>query len=125
MYSWIVEAILILLVIYFIARRLIPAKGVRSITAEELKQEMKNHNKQFIDVRNPGEFRPDHIRQFENIPLKKLSKNMQPFSKDQEVIVICQTGIRSNEACKKLRRMGFEHVANVKGGMSAWHQAMK
>lgn len=125
MHSWIVETILIILIVWFMARRLIPAKEVRNITAEELKSELNKKNKQFIDVRNKGEFKPDHIQQFKNIPLKKISKETQSLPKDQEVIVICQTGIRSNEACKKLKKMGFEQVVNVKGGMSAWHRAMK
>ncbi|MED1563912.1 rhodanese-like domain-containing protein, partial [Alkalihalobacillus alcalophilus] len=41
--------------------------------------------------------------------------------KEKEVVVICQSGMRSNKASKVLRKMGFKKITNVKGGMSAWN----
>ena len=37
-----------------------------------------------------------------------------------EVVVICQSGMRSKQASKLLRKQGFNKVTNVKGGMNAW-----
>ncbi|NRK74194.1 rhodanese-like domain-containing protein, partial [Salmonella enterica subsp. enterica serovar Typhi] len=42
------------------------------------------------------------------------------LSKDKEVVVICQSGMRSQNATKILKKLGFTNVTNVKGGMSAW-----
>ena len=60
-----------------------PAQGVRQITAAQLKQELKdrNANKQFIDVRTPGEFKGNHIRGFRNIPLDQLLSSGDSLSK--------------------------------------------
>ncbi|MGG3924306.1 rhodanese-like domain-containing protein, partial [Geobacillus thermodenitrificans] len=41
-------------------------------------------------------------------------------SKEKEVVVICQSGMRSQKASKWLKKMGFQHVTNVKGGLNAW-----
>lgn len=114
--------IFIALIVLFIVWRILPAKGVRQINAAQLKDELRNANgnKQFIDVRTPGEFKGNHIRGFRNIPLDQLLLNSDSLSKDKEVVLICQSGMRSNKASKSLRKSGFEKVTNVKGGMSTW-----
>lgn len=122
MVKLIIEMILVLLVIWFIVQRLLPAKGVRNISTEGLKDELGNKNIQFIDVRTPGEYKGNHIRQFKNIPLHQLPQKLNQLAKDKDAVVICQSGMRSTKACKILRKNGFEKVTNVKGGMGAWFQ---
>ncbi|MEC0306916.1 rhodanese-like domain-containing protein [Paenibacillus lautus] len=114
--------IFIALMILFIVWRILPAKGVRQNTAAQLKHELKdvNANKQFIDVRTTGEFKGNHIRGFRNIPLDQLLLSSESLSREKEVVLICQSGMRSNKASKILRKSGFQKVTNVKGGMSAW-----
>jgi rhodanese-related sulfurtransferase len=116
-----VNYIIIALFLFLIIKRMIPAKGVRNISTAELKSELKDHSKQFIDVRTPGEFKGNSIRGFKNLPLHQLSQKAEKeLSKDKEVIVICQSGMRSQKATKILKKLGFSQVTNVKGGMSAW-----
>jgi rhodanese-related sulfurtransferase len=81
---------------------------------------LKEKNIQFIDVRTPMEYNSNKIRQFKNIPLASLGQKHGDLSKDQEVVLICQSGMRSNKASKTLKKHGFKKVTNVKGGMSAW-----
>jgi rhodanese-related sulfurtransferase len=109
------------LLILFLVPRLLPTKGVRQITTTELKNELKDKNKQFIDVRTVGEYKGNHIKEFKNLPLHELSNKAGQLSKEKEVVVICQSGMRSNKASKLLKKLGFTNVTNVKGGMSAWH----
>lgn len=105
----------------FIINRFIPTKGVRQISTADLKKELKDKNIQFVDVRTPGEFNGNNIRGFKNLPLQQLSQKAEKeLSKDKEVIVICQNGMRSQKASKILKKLGFSKVTNVKGGMSAW-----
>lgn len=112
--------IIFVLVILLIISQMLPTKGVRQISTLELKKELTNKNKQFIDVRTPGEFLSRNIRGFNNIPLQQLAQKANELSKDKEVIVICQSGMRSNKASKLLKTLGFKNVTNVKGGMNAW-----
>jgi rhodanese-related sulfurtransferase len=98
-----------------------PTKGVRNISTAELKNELNDKNKVFVDVRTPGEYKGNHIREFKNIPLNLLAQKAEKeLSKDKEVIVICQSGMRSGQAGKILRKLGYTKVKNVKGGMNAW-----
>ncbi|MFG6494858.1 rhodanese-like domain-containing protein [Fictibacillus sp. UD] len=113
--------ILFALIILFIVQRFMPTKGVKNISTQELKTELKDKKKQFIDVRTQGEFNGYHIPGFKNIPLHQLSKKTDKLSKDKEVIVICQSGMRSQKASKILVKSGFTKVTNVKGGVSAWN----
>lgn len=116
-----VTYIVIALFLFFILQRTIPTKGVRQLSTTDLKGELSNKNAQFVDVRTIGEFNAKHINGFKNIPLHQLSqKANDELSKEKEVIVICQSGMRSQKASKMLKKMGFTKVTNVKGGMSAW-----
>lgn len=115
-----IQYILIGIFIFLIVQRMMPVKGVRQISTNELKNELKEKNKLFIDVRTTGEFRANHIKGFENIPLHQLSQESSKLSKDTEIIVICQSGMRSQKASRMLKKLGFQDVTNVKGGMSAW-----
>ena len=113
--------IIIAVFLFSVIQRALPTKGVRQLSTTDLKGELINKNKQFIDVRTPSEFKGNHIKGFKNIPLHQLSQKAdQELSREKEVIVICQSGMRSQKASKVLRKMGFTKVTNVKGGMSAW-----
>ena len=113
-----IEWILIIILVAFLVYRLTPAKDVKTITAQELKSVLYDPDKVFIDVRSPIEYNAQHIQQFQNIPLKSKFKDLP---KDKEIVVICQTGIRSNQACKKLKRRGHKNITNVRGGLSHWN----
>ncbi|QFT90513.1 putative adenylyltransferase/sulfurtransferase MoeZ [Bacillus sp. THAF10] len=108
------------LAVVFLISRMKPTSGVRQISTAELKLELNNKNKQFIDVRTPMEFKGKHIQQFQNIPLNTIGNSTNMLSKDKEIIVICQSGMRSNAAVKQLKKAGFTKLANVKGGLNAW-----
>jgi rhodanese-related sulfurtransferase len=115
-----INYIVIGLILVFFVQRFIPTKGVKHITTTELKKELNDKNKQYIDVRTPGEFKGNHIRGFKNMPLHQLSQKANELSKDKEVVVICQSGMRSQKATKVLKKLGFTKITNVKGGVSTW-----
>ncbi|MEW4279871.1 rhodanese-like domain-containing protein [Priestia aryabhattai] len=118
--STLINVLMIALVLWFLVRRFVPAKGIKQITTMELKSELKKKEKQFVDVRTPHEYRTKHIKGFKNIPLSELPKQANQLSKEKEVLVICQSGMRSMKASKMLKKQGFTSVTNIKGGMSTW-----
>ncbi|SOC37312.1 rhodanese-like domain-containing protein [Ureibacillus acetophenoni] len=110
---WLFLGIVIVIIIW----RIQPAKGIKSMTTETLKGILNDKDKVFVDVRTTGEYKSRNIRQFKNIP---LGSNFSNLPKDKEIVVICQSGMRSSQACKQLKKLGYEKVTNVRGGMSAW-----
>ena len=112
--------LIILAVLIFLYMMKKSGKNLNQITAQELKSIVGDGDKQFIDVRTPGEYKHNHIRQFKNRPLQSLHQHTHTLSTEKEIIVICQSGMRSANACKLLKRKGFSNVTNVKGGMNSW-----
>jgi len=109
--------IIIAIVVLFLAWRMMPAKGVTTITTEQLKTIQNDKNKLFVDVRTPAEYKARNVKPFMNIP---LGSDFSKLPKDKEIVVICQSGMRSKQACKQLRKLGYSKVTNVRGGMSAY-----
>ncbi len=68
--TWLIYGLIAFIVVFFITRRMFPTKGIHSISTAELKTQLNDKKKQFIDVRTPGEYKSNHIREFKNIPLK-------------------------------------------------------
>ena len=117
----ITNIVLIAVIVLFLFWRMMPTKGVKQITTAQLKRDLQNKGKQFIDVRTQGEFKGQHIKPFKNIPLHMMNEStMQKFSKEKEIVVICQSGMRSMKATKTLKKLGFKNITNVKGGINAW-----
>lgn len=116
----IIQWVLIIGIAWFILQRFIPVKGITNISTQEAKDKFSDKNVQFVDVRTPGEYKGNHRKPFKNIPLSQLAQKSNQLDKNKEVVVICQSGMRSMKATKILKKQGFEKVTNVKGGMSAW-----
>lgn len=78
-----------------------------------------------LDVRQSGEFNAGHLPSAINIPEGKLGERMQELEKhrDKPIILCCASGLRSNRACKDLRKSGFEKLYNLDGGVDAWAAA--
>lgn len=111
------SVVIIAIVVAFLAWRLMPTKGVKTITTEQLAKIINDKDKVFVDVRTPGEYKGRNIRQFKNMP---LGSDFSKLPKDKEIVVICQSGMRSAQACKQMKKLGFNNITNVRGGMSAW-----
>ncbi|WLV25320.1 rhodanese-like domain-containing protein [Aciduricibacillus chroicocephali] len=112
------------LVIVFVYQTFFMNKNIRNIPAEQLDNLIRDKkDKQLIDVRNPGEFASGHVKGFQNIPLNDLPKYLDTMPRDKEIIVMCESGSRSNKACSLLNRSGFEKITNVQGGMSKYRKS--
>ena len=75
---------------------------------------------QIVDVREIEEYNAGHIPDALNVPLTSISQgDYGSLKQDQNYIVICQSGNRSQTASELLTKAGFQ-VLNVKQGMSSW-----
>lgn len=108
------------LIVLFLITRILPKKGITNISAQEAKEKIADRNVQFIDVRTPGEYKSNHGKPFKNIPLYNLKNQVDKLDKQKEIVLICQSGMRSSKAASKLKKLGFEKIYNVRGGMNAW-----
>ena len=98
------------------------SKGISPLEATLL---MNREDALIVDVRENGEWSAGHIANARHIPLGQLDKRMAELEKfkARDLIVLCQSGNRSANACRRLSKSGFEKVHNLAGGISAWTDA--
>ena len=73
-----------------------------------------------VDVREPNEFAFAHIQGSLHIPLRQLPERTQELDPEQDIVVLCHHGMRSQQACLFLEQYGFSNLYNLKGGIDAW-----
>ncbi len=94
------------------------------LSAQELKSLIDSNSKPYIlDVRERLEYFSYNIGGT-LIPLGTLPDRLEELPEDleQEIIVVCQKGLRSRTAQKILQQAGYTNVKNLKGGLSAFHR---
>lgn len=94
---------------------------IPSISTQEL-QEKLTERPLVLDVREATEYQNGHISTAKNIPLRKVST--YKGNQTNELFIICQSGMRSKQAVKILRKKGFNAV-NVRGGMNQWRGTVR
>jgi len=106
---------------------LFPALAPRGKRATPLQvTQMLNRGKTtIVDVRSAEEFAAGHLRDAKHIPLADLGARIGELdkSKNRTVVMVCQTGARSDKAARQLQAAGFEDVHSLEGGLAAWKAA--
>jgi rhodanese-related sulfurtransferase len=99
--------------------------GGASVTTLEATLLINQQNALVLDVREASEYEKGHMLHARNIPLGQLEARAGELEKQKAkpVIVVCDTGNRAGKAASVLRRLGFEKVHTLGGGIGAWRQA--
>jgi rhodanese-related sulfurtransferase len=77
----------------------------------------------FLDVRSQEEWDQYHITGSTLIPLEQLANRLSELPMDQEIVVVCRSGHRSQSGAADLLQAGFINVSSLKGGLQAWTSA--
>jgi rhodanese-related sulfurtransferase len=94
----------------------------REISVEEAYQ-LVEEGAFLLDVRTQEEWDEFHAPQATLIPLDQLPARVNEVPADQDVVVICRSGNRSQTGRDILLDAGFESVTSTAGGMNAWAAA--
>jgi CoA-disulfide reductase len=76
-----------------------------------------------LDVRSPLENQVGAIKNSINIELDGLRDNLDKISKDKNIYVYCQVGLRGYIAYRILKQSGFKNVKNLSGGFKTYQMA--
>lgn len=90
------------------------------IDMEEFKSYIGDPNVQIVDVRGASEYLEYHVEGAEHIFVGTLTKNLDKFNKDKQIVIHCQSGDRSTIAQSLLAKHGFKDVKNYSAGMKEW-----
>lgn len=97
-----------------------------SVTAEQFEKILHNpKNYQLVDVRSPEEFRNFHLEDSINIPLQELSIRTGEVDLKRTVVLICQSGIRSEKALTYLNQQLDGKIYQLEGGLNNYPQVWK
>jgi adenylyltransferase/sulfurtransferase len=97
-------------------------EGIPQITVETLKKKLDAKENIFVlDVREPHEY-PIANLGAPLIPVGTIESRLSEIAehKNDEVIVHCRSGARSQKAALALKAAGFTNVSNLSGGILAW-----
>ena len=74
-----------------------------------------------LDVRNGAEFETAHIPGSYHLPLDQVGTYAgQLASVDDELVLVCQSGGRAQQAAEKLAGAGVTNTSVLQGGVGAW-----
>jgi rhodanese-related sulfurtransferase len=78
-----------------------------------------------IDVSEPEEFALGHVNNAKNVPFAQLEDKLasQVKNKDLPLILVCASGSRSNRAVAIAKKLGFNNVQALAGGLKSWKEA--
>jgi sulfur-carrier protein adenylyltransferase/sulfurtransferase len=94
--------------------------GIPQMSVQELKQRMDAGDHLLVlDVREPYEYQIANIGGT-LVPMNEVPRRLDEISRDQEIVVQCRSGSRSQRVAEFLKQNGYEKVANLAGGILAW-----
>jgi len=95
----------------------------RRLSAQTLQERLSSEDApRVLDVRTPAEFETAHIPGSYNVPLDNLREHRAELQAhlDEDVVLVCRTGGRAEQAEKALAEVGLPGLRVLEGGMVAW-----
>ncbi len=96
---------------------------IKKITNQQATLLINRSDAKVVDIRSNDEFKKGHILGSIHLPLSKIKNNELASlekEKDSPIIVVCNTGMTSTQACQMLHKAGFTNVHNLQGGVTQW-----
>jgi rhodanese-related sulfurtransferase len=95
---------------------------VRNLSAHELRnwQDRGDGQPLMLDVREPWEVQICMLPGSKHIPMREIPTRVHDLPMNDEIVVICHHGHRSQHVANFLVQRGYESVYNLHGGIDAW-----
>jgi rhodanese-related sulfurtransferase len=99
--------------------------GTAGISPTEAVQLMNREKAVVVDVCSAEEFASGHVVSAKNIPLGELEAKLSAAVKNKQnpLVLVCASGARSGRAVGVAKKLGYEKVFSMTGGMGAWRSA--
>lgn len=97
--------------------------AVEEIDVAALAAELAEADRPYLlDVREDYEWEGGNLSEYGavHIPLGSLEEAAHRLPPDRDIVVYCQSGIRSARAVRSLRAAGFHRLRHLAGGYGAW-----
>jgi rhodanese-related sulfurtransferase len=103
----------------------IQGAGPGSLTTNMAVQLINREKAVVVDVCETEEFAQGHIGGAKNVPLGQLEQRLPEVVRNKTVplILVCGTGARASRAVATARKLGYDKVQALSGGLKAWKEA--
>lgn len=99
---------------------------LQTINAQDALSLIKNGEAVLIDVREPDEFKAEHIAYALSVPLSSLDEDFKflDIPKDKTILFQCFKGTRGQTACERIEESDQcpNKIMNIEGGIEAWKE---
>ena len=75
-----------------------------------------------LDVREDWELAIARLDPVVHIPMNQIPERLAELPQAGPIVVLCRSGGRSMQVARFLERNGYTEVANLSGGILAWHE---
>jgi hydroxyacylglutathione hydrolase len=100
-----------------------PLQSYRTVTPQEIADQVLNGEVLLLDVRNQSEWDEARLPNAHHLMLGYLPQQAQDFAGDRPVVVQCRSGNRSAIGASVLQANGVTAVMNLAGGILDWEAA--
>jgi rhodanese-related sulfurtransferase len=91
---------------------------------QEFKEHLAPEAVTLIDVRTDEEYQDIRIHGASNVDYTSADflEQIAYLDKTEPIYLYCRSGLRAARAQRKMKKMGFEKVYNLKGGLIGWYR---
>ena len=97
--------------------------SVETIPATEFKARLTEGHPEILDVRKPGEFTGEHIKDAISFPLDYINDNFDQLDPERPYFIHCLGGYRSMITASILKARGFHKLTDIQKGIRAIKEA--
>jgi len=100
-------------------------KNIIEISPKEAAAKLQNRQAVIIDVRDKDEWEEEHIPKAIHLSRGTIEPDIEEKVPDPNANIICHCGGggRSALAAESLKKMGYQNVRSMAGGLRAWKAA--
>ena len=92
---------------------------IESVPADQWESWVRDNDALLLDVREEEELEQGVLPDAVSIPMTEIMERTDEVPRDRPILCICRSGGRSQQVAMFLAFNGYEHVANLAGGMHA------
>jgi len=108
------------------------SKTITEIMPWDLEEKLESKTPpMLVDIREPYEFSAMHIKDSISAPRGILESACEfnfeetipelAAARNQEIVVICRSGMRSVLAASMMQQLGYQNIASLKTGLRGWN----
>lgn len=120
-WAWVVlMVVMVTVAVALIQNNPLAVTGLAAEVSVEQASQLRDEGAFILDVREPSEWVEFHIPGSTLIPLGELPNRLAEIPTDQQIVVVCRSGNRSQSGRDILLNAGIGDVTSMAGGVSRW-----